>query len=287
MDALVTTEWLAAEMGASDLRIVDATYFANFPGEAPRDAAADYEAAHIPGAVFMNLGELRDTDSDLPMMLPSAEKFASRMQSLGLGDGSRIVLYDNSPHHTSARAWWMLRTFGAHDVAILDGGLAKWQAEGRETASGKESLRHRHFTVWADQKNLRTLDQMKANVDSQAEQVVDARSAARFTGEEPDPRPATHAGHIPGSKNLPQGQLFNADGTWKTGDALRQAFTDAGVDLDKPMVATCGSGITAAVLALGAHLVGKDMPIYDGSWSEWGADRSTPKAMGAKENVDA
>ncbi|MFG6282382.1 3-mercaptopyruvate sulfurtransferase [Sphingomonas sp. S6] len=287
MDALVTTEWLAAEMGASDLRIVDATYFANFPGEAPRDAAAEYEAAHIPGAVFMNLGELRDTDSDLPMMLPSAEKFASRMQSLGLGDGSRIVLYDNSPHHTAARAWWMLRTFGAHDVAILDGGLAKWQAEGRATASGKEALRHRHFTVWADQKNVRTLDQMKANVDSGAEQVVDARSAARFTGEEPDPRPATHAGHIPGSKNLPQGQLFNADGTWKTGDALRQAFASAGVDLDKPMVATCGSGITAAVLAFGAHLVGKAMPIYDGSWSEWGADRSTPKAMGAKEAVDA
>ncbi|AXJ95755.1 MULTISPECIES: 3-mercaptopyruvate sulfurtransferase [unclassified Sphingomonas] len=287
MDALVTTAWLAQEMGASDLRIVDATYFANFPGEAPRDAAAEYEAAHIPGAVFMNLGELRDTDSDLPMMLPSAEKFASRMQSLGLGDGSRIVLYDNSPHHTAARAWWMLRTFGAHDVAILDGGFAKWQAEGRETASGRETSRHRHFTVWVDTKTVRTLDQMKANVDSRAEQVIDARSAARFTGEEPDPRPATHAGHIPGSKNLPQGQLFNADGTWKTGDALRRAFADAGVDLDRPMVATCGSGITAAVLAFGAHLVGKDMPIYDGSWSEWGADRSTPKAMGAKEAVDA
>lgn len=286
MDALVTTEWLAAESGASDLRIVDATYFANFPGEAPRDAAAECEAAHIPGAVFMNLGELRDTESDLPMMLPSAEKFASRMQSLGLGDGSRIVLYDNSPHHTAARAWWMLRTFGAHDVAILDGGLAKWQAEGRETASGKESLRHRHFTVWADAKNVRTLAQMKANIDSGAEQVVDARSAARFTGEEPDPRPATHAGHIPGSKNLPQGKLFNADGTWKRGEALREAFAAAGVDLDRPMVATCGSGITAAVLAFGAHLVGKDMPIYDGSWSEWGADRSTPKAMGAKETVD-
>lgn len=287
MDALVTTAWLAQEMGASDLRIVDATYFANFPGEAPRDAAAEYEAAHIPGAVFMNLGELRDTDSDLPMMLPSAEKFASRMQSLGLGDGSRIVLYDNSPHHTAARAWWMLRTFGAHDVAILDGGFAKWQAEGRETASGRETSRHRHFTVWVDTKTVRMLDQMKANVDSRAEQVIDARSAARFTGEEPDPRPATHAGHIPGSKNLPQGQLFNADGTWKTGDALRRAFADAGVDLDRPMVATCGSGITAAVLAFGAHLVGKDMPIYDGSWSEWGADRSTPKAMGAKEAVDA
>ena len=287
MDALVTTEWLAGELGASDLRIVDATYFANFPGETPRDAAAEYDAAHIPGAVFMNLGDLRDTDSDLPMMLPSAAKFASRMQSLGLGDGSRIVLYDNSPHHTAARAWWMLRTFGAHDVAILDGGLAKWQAEGRETASGKESLRHRHFTVWADSKTVRTLDQMKANVDSKAEQVVDARSKARFTGEEPDPRPATHAGHIPGSINLPQGALFNADGTWKTGNALRRTFADAGVDLDRPMVATCGSGITAAVLAFGAHLVGKDMPIYDGSWSEWGADRSTPKAMGAKEAVDA
>ena len=287
MDALVTTEWLAGELGASDLRIVDATYFANFPGETPRDAAAEYDAAHIPGAVFMNLGDLRDTDSDLPMMLPSAAKFASRMQSLGLGDGSRIVLYDNSPHHTAARAWWMLRTFGAHDVAILDGGLAKWQAEGRETASGKESLRHRHFTVWADSKTVRTLDQMKANVDSKAEQVVDARSKARFTGEEPDPRPATHAGHIPGSINLPQGALFNADGTWKTGDALRRTFSDAGVDLDRPMVATCGSGITAAVLAFGAHLVGKDMPIYDGSWSEWGADRSTPKAMGARETVDA
>ena len=286
MDALVTTQWLADEIGASDLRIVDATYFANFPGEAPRDAAAEYEAAHIPGAVFMNLGELRDTDSDLPMMLPSAEKFASRMQSLGLGDGSRIVLYDNSPHHTAARAWWMLRTFGAHDVAILDGGFAKWRAEGRAIATGKETQRHRHFTVWADSKPVRTLDQMKANLASGAEQVVDARSPARFTGEEPDPRPATHAGHIPGSKNLPYGELFDPDGTWKRGDALRAAFVEAGVDPDRPMVATCGSGITAAVLAFGAHLLGRDMPIYDGSWSEWGADRSTPKAMGAAQHLE-
>jgi len=278
MDALVTTEWLANEMGASDLRIVDATYVDAASG---RDAAAEYEAAHIPGAVFMNLAELRDTDSDLPMMMPSAEKFASRMQSLGLGDGSRIVLYDSSPWNTSARAWLMLRTFGAHDVAILDGGLAKWQAEGRDTTSGKETLRHRHFTVWADDKGLRTLDQMKANVENGAEQVLDARSAARFTGEEPDPRPATHAGHIPGSKNLPYGALFNADGTWKTGDALKSAFESAGIDLDKPIVTTCGSGITASVLAFGLHLLGKDAAVYDGSWSEWGADRSTPKATGA------
>jgi thiosulfate/3-mercaptopyruvate sulfurtransferase len=277
MDSLVTTDWLANELGANDLRIVDATYFAGF---GDRNAAAEYDAAHIPGAVFMDLGEIADTSSDLPSMLPTPEKFASRMQSLGLGDGSRIVLYDNSPFHTAARAWFMLRTFGAHDVAILDGGLAKWQAEGRETASGKEQLRHRHFTVWADDKGVRTLDQMKANVDSGAEQVLDARSAARFTGEEADPRPATHPGHIPGSRNLPVGQIFNEDGTWKTGDALRSAFEGAGIDLAKPLVTTCGSGITASALAFGAHLLGVEAAVYDGSWSEWGADRTTPKATG-------
>ncbi len=281
MESLVTTAWLAGELGANDLRIVDATYFSALPGDAPRDAAAEYDAAHIPGAVFMDLAELADTHTDLPNMLPSAEKFASRMQSLGLGDGSRIVLYDNAPHHTAARAWFMLRTFGAHDVAILDGGLAKWRAEGREIASGKEPLRHRHFTVWADDKGVRTLDQMKAIVDSGAEQVLDARSAARFTGEEPDPRPATHAGHIPGSKNLPYGALLNVDGTWKQGETLRAAFEGAGIDLTKPLVTTCGSGITASVLAFGAHLLGNNAAVYDGSWSEWGADRSTPKATGA------
>ena len=274
MDALVTTEWLAGALGASDLRVVDATYVDAATG---RDPAAEYEREHIPGAVFMNLGELRDTDSDLPMMLPSPEKFASRMQSLGLGDGSRIVLYDASPWRTAARAWWMLRTFGAHDIAILDGGLAKWKAEGRDLANGKEQLRHRHFSVWADRKGVRTLDQMKEIVGSGGEQVLDARSAARFTGEEPDPRPATHAGHMPGAKNLPYTGIFNEDGTYKTGDALRAAFEGAGIDLDRPIVTTCGSGITASTLAFGLHLLGKDAALYDGSWSEWGADRSTAK----------
>lgn len=277
MDSLVTTEWLANELGANDLRIVDATYVL----DTARKPAAEYEAAHIPGAVFMDLAEIADTSSDLPTMLPSPEKFASRMQSLGLGDGSRVVLYDNSPLHTSARAWFMLRTFGAHDVAILDGGFAKWRSEGRATATGKEQLRHRHFTVWADDQGVRTLDQMKANVDSGAEQVLDARSAARFTGEEPDPRPATHAGHIPGSKNLYYTALFNDDGTWKTRDALRSAFEGAGIDLSKPLVTTCGSGITASTLAFAAHLLGNEAAVYDGSWSQWGADRSTPKATGA------
>jgi len=281
MDALVTTEWLAGELGASDLRVVDATYVLAAAGQPARDPRADHEAGHIPGAVFMDLGEIADTSSDLPMMLPTPEKFASRMQSLGLGDGSRIALYDDSPLHTAARAWFMLRTFGAHDVALLDGGLAKWKAEGRELASGKEQLRHRHFTVWADNKGVRTLDQIKANVDSGEEQVLDARSAARFSGEEPDPRPATHAGHIPGSKNLYYAELFNEDGTWKKGNELRAAFEGAGIDLDKPLVTTCGSGITASVLAFGAHLLGNQAAVYDGSWSEYGADRSTKKATGA------
>jgi thiosulfate/3-mercaptopyruvate sulfurtransferase len=278
MDALVTTEWLANELGANDLRVVDATYVLASDG---RDPAAEYEAAHVPGAVFFDVGEISDLSNPLPTMLPPPEKFASRMQSLGLGDGSRIVLYDNSPYRTAARAWWMLRLFGAHDVAILDGGFAKWQAEGRPVESGKPQHRHRHFTVWADDGQVRTLDQMKANVDSGAEQVLDARSGPRFTGEEPDPRPATHAGHIPGSKNLPYKQLFNDDGTWKTGDALKAEFEKAGVDLSKPLVTTCGSGITASVLLFGAHLLGNEAALYDGSWSEWGADMSTPKAMGA------
>ena len=278
MDALVTTEWLANELGANELRVVDATYVLASDG---RDPAAEYEAAHIPGAVFFDVGEISDLTNPLPTMLPPPEKFASRMQSLGLGDGSRIVIYDNSPYRTAARAWWMLRIFGAHDVAVLDGGFAKWQAEGRPVESGKPQHRHRHFTVWADDSQVRTLDQMKANVDSGAEQVLDARSGPRFTGEEPDPRPATHAGHIPGSRNLPYKQLFNDDGTWKTGDALKAEFEKAGVDLSKPLVTTCGSGITAAVLLFGAHLLGNEAALYDGSWSEWGADMSTPKATGS------
>ncbi|TXC71878.1 sulfurtransferase [Sphingomonas ginsenosidivorax] len=278
MDALVTTEWLAGELGARDLRVVDATYIDAATG---RDAAAEYDAAHIPGAVFLNLAELRDTDDELPNTVPGPAKFASRMQALGLGDGCRIVLYDSSPWHTSARAWFLLRLFGMRDVAILDGGIAKWRAEGRETASGTEAPRHRHFTVQPGDVAVRDLTAMTANLESGAEQVVDARSAARFTGEEADPRAGVASGHIPGSKSLPYTRLFTAEGIWKRGDALKAAFVEAGVDLDRPMVTTCGSGITAAVVAFGAHLLGADVALYDGSWSEWGADPATPKALGA------
>ena len=279
MESLVSTQWLAQELGASDLRVVDASLF--LPAD-NRNPQADYEATHIPGAVFMDLAEIVDASSPLPMMLPKAEKFASRMQSLGLGDGSRIVLYDNSPYKSASRAWWMLsQVFGAHGVAILDGGLAKWQAEGRPAESGKPSIRHRHFTVWKNDKVVRDKAQILANLESGAEQVVDARGAARFTGEEGDPRPDVASGHIPGAFNLPYGQLFNADGTWKQGDSLRAAFEAAGVDLSRPMVASCGSGLTAANLVFGAHLLGKsDVALYDGSWSDWGSDPATPKAMG-------
>lgn len=279
MDMLVSTDWLAGELGAADLRVVDASYF---PLDPDRDPQADYDAGHIPGAIFLNLAELKDSNTSVPFMLPPAEKFASRMQALGIGDGNRIVLYDDTPHLTAARAWWMLKTFGSHDVAILDGGLAKWKAEGRAIETEKPSLRHRHFTAWADRKSVRTLDQMKANLDSGAEQVLDARGAARFSGEESDPRGLAD-GHIPGSKNLPYDRLLNADRTWKRGDALKAAFDEAGIDLSKPLVTTCGSGVTAATVLFGAALLGKtDTALYDGSWSEWGADPSTPKAVGAQ-----
>lgn len=277
MDALVTTEWLARELGAEDLAVLDATYFLPEHG---RDAPAEHEAAHISGARFLDLATLVDAESSLPNMLPTPERFAERMRALGVGDRDRIVLYDDSPLHSSARAWWMLRTYGAHDVAILDGGLAKWREEGRSTASGREDARPGGFTARPDLNGRRTRSQMQANLASRDEQVLDARSPARFTGEEPDPRPHVAKGHIPGSRNLHYADLFEADGTWKRSEDLRAAFGRAGVDLSKPLVTTCNSGVTAGVLVFAAHLLGADAALYDGSWSEWGADPATPKAMG-------
>lgn len=278
MELLVTTDWLAKESGASDLRIVDATWFLPDSG---RNPSAEFEGGHIPGAVFMDMEEIADSSGGIPNMLPQPEKFASRMQSLGLGDGSRIVVYDDSPLKSSARAWWMLTLFGAHDVAILDGGIAKWKAEGRPLETGRPSLRHRHFTVWKDEGGVKTKADMLANLHSHDAVVVDARGSGRFTGDEKEPRPEIAPGHIPGSRNLPHGQLFHADGSWKQGDELRAAFDAAGVDLGKPMITSCGSGMTAAVLLFAARLLGKnDVTLYDGSWSEWGLDKDTPKAMG-------
>lgn len=278
MDSLVSTQWLADEKGASDLRIVDASAFLPETG---RDAALEYEACHIPGAVFMDLSNLVDTTSPVSNTLPSAEKFASRMQGLGLGDGSRIVLYDDSPIKSATRAWFMFNMFGAQNVAILDGGIAKWKAESRPCAQGRQTLRHRHFTVWQDDTAVRSKAQVLANLDDPTAQVIDARGAGRFTGEVAETNPALASGHIPGARNVPYASLFNADGTWKSVPALRQAFEAAGVDLSRPIITSCGSGMTANVLIFALHLIGKDdVALYDGSWSEWGADPATPKETG-------
>jgi thiosulfate/3-mercaptopyruvate sulfurtransferase len=278
MESLVTTDWLERELGAGDLRVIDSTLF--LPGD-PRDARAEYDSEHIPGAVFLDLEEVSDSSNPVPHMVPPEPKFASRMASLGLRDGQRFVVYDNSPLHSAARAWWMLKSFGAHYVAILDGGLQKWKAEGRPLESGRPQVRHGHFSPSFDSAAVASKAAVAGLLGDGGHEILDARGAGRFRGEEAEPRPGMASGHIPGSKNLPQGKLFRDDNCWKQGDELRAAFDSAGVDLGKPMVATCGSGITACVLLFGAHLLGKDdFRLYDGSWSEWGMDPATPKSTG-------
>lgn len=278
MESLVTTEWLAGELGAPDLKVIDATIFLPNSG---RNARAEYEAEHISGALFMDLDEIVDRDNAAPHMLPPAGEFARHMQALGLSEDDRFVVYDNSPLHSAARAWWMLKIFGAGNVAILDGGLRKWTVEGLPVEKGQPQQGRGSFTPRLDEAAVADMAYVSGIVHSDGYEILDARPAVRFAGEEPEPRPGVMPGHIPGARNLPQGELFRPDGTWKQGAELCAAFVSAGVDLDKPLVTTCGSGVTAAVLAFGAHLLGKeDVKLYDGSWSEWGADPATPKAVG-------
>jgi thiosulfate/3-mercaptopyruvate sulfurtransferase len=279
VDSLVSTQWLEAELGAPDLRVVDATLF--LPGMG-RDARAEHEAAHIPGAVYFDIDEIADRDNPVPHMLPPAHKFASRMQTLGIGDGNRIIVYDNSPLHTSARAWFMLRAYGAHYVAILDGGMQKWTAEKRPLESVAQPHRHGHFTALLDQGAVADKAFVRGVIGTGSHVIADARATPRFTGEAAEPRPGLASGHIIGARSLPQGEFFRADNSFKQGAELRATFDAAGVDLAKPLVTTCGSGVTACVILFGAHLLGKeDVKLYDGSWSEWGADPATPKAQGA------
>jgi len=273
-ESLVSTEWLASRLSAPDVRVVDATFY--LPTQ-NKDAKAEYRRCHIPGAVFFDIDEIADTSSDLPHMLPSPEKFASRVRKLGLGDGNRIVVYDASGFG-AARVWWTFRVFGHADVAVLDGGLRKWLAEGRPTEDLPPMARERHFTARFNNLLVRDLEQMRANLGSRREQVLDARPKGRFEARDPEPRPGLRGGHIPGSCNLPSGDVVDPDtGTFLPADILRQRFIDAGIDLARPIVTTCGSGVTAATLAFALHLIGADnAAVYDGSWAEWGRPGDTP-----------
>jgi thiosulfate/3-mercaptopyruvate sulfurtransferase len=269
MDPLVSTAWLAANLKAPDLRIVDGTFY--LPAE-QKNARAEFLERHIPGAVFFDIDDIADSTSSLPHMLPSPEKFSSKVRKLGLGDGLRIVVSDSRGGLFSApRVRWTFKHFGHPEVAVLDGGLRKWIDEGRPVEDGAPSPGERHFTARANSFLVRDLQQMQANLKSRREQVLDARARARFEGSAAELWPGRRAGHIPGSRNLPYTELAKTDGTLKSPAELRELYAKAGIDLAKPVVTSCGSGITAAVLALGLEVAGaKNVAVYDGSWAEWG-----------------
>ena len=274
MDDLVTTDWLARNLGADDLAIVDASAF--MPADR-RDPAAEFLDGHIPGARFLDIGEVADRDHPAPHMLPSAAAFGAAMVALGVGRDDRIIVYDNSPLRTAARGWFMLRHFGAERVAILDGGLQKWRREGRPLETGPASPRDARFdAVKTDGATV-----SKNELSGIEIPLVDARGKARFEGVEADPRPGIAPGHIPGSRNLPYAALYREDGTFKSDAGLRAEFEAAGVDPEAPFIASCGSGVTANSLIFAARrLGGRGQKLYDGSWSDYGADPATPKEMG-------
>jgi len=264
---LVSTEWLAEHLKAPELRLIDASWY--MPAD-NRDCRAEYEAEHIPGARFVDVDEVADLRSDLPHMLPPVEKFMSRMRELGIGDGHQVVVYDTAGVFSAPRVWWMFKYFGQDNVAVLDGGLPKWKAEGHPVTAEPPTIRDRHMITEIRPELLRDVTQVAASSKLGDYTIIDARSAARFKGEAPEPRPGLRSGHIPNSRNVPFQELLTPQGTLKSTDDLRAVFMGAGVDLAKLAITTCGSGITAAILGLALTRLGATFSLYDGSWAEWG-----------------
>lgn len=281
-DPLVSSEWLEQHLNAPDVRVVDASWYLPQSG---RNAEAEYQQAHIPGAVFFDIDEISDTDSDLPHMLPSPEKFSSRVRRMGLGDGNRIVVYDGSGCLSAARVWWMFRVFGHPDVAVLDGGFPKWRSEGRPTRDLPPHPRERHFTARLNSLMVRDLDQMRANLVSGREQVLDARSAGRFSGPDPEPRAGLASGHIPNSVNLPYSLFLDpTDATFLPPDQILKVLAEHNVDIKRPITTTCGSGVTAAILTLALHRVGcPNTSLFDGSWTEWASQTDERETLEDRE----
>lgn len=268
---LVSTEWLAAHLKDPDLRVIDASWYLPDMG---RNARAEYSAAHIPGARFFDIDEITDSRSNLPHMAPPPEKFVARMRAMGIGDGHQVVVYDGAGLFSAARVWWTFRLMGKTDIAVLDGGLPKWLAEGREVEDMPPVLRDRHMTVSRQHHLVKDVTQVAHAAKLGEAEIIDARGAPRFRGEVAEPRPGLRSGHIPGAKNVPFATLLNANGTMKPVADLRAVFESAGVNLSKPAITSCGSGVTAAVLSLALERLGhKNHALYDGSWAEWASTK--------------
>ncbi|MEJ8474385.1 3-mercaptopyruvate sulfurtransferase [Roseibium algae] len=277
-DPLVSTKWLADHLDTPDVVVVNAW----MPPVTDPSMAPKYPDGHIPGAVFFDINAICDTTSDLPHMLPAPHVFSSAMRKLGIGDGQTIVVYDDFGFYSSARVWWTFLAMGVGRVHILDGGMPKWLSEGHEVTQDLPHRSESHFTARLDNSAVADVNDVRRNLANGSRQVLDARSAARFAGSAPEPRAGLKSGHMPGALNLPFNNLIAEDGTFKTGQELSQAFTDAGLDLNKPVTTTCGSGVTAAILTLGLTMAGaRDLSLYDGSWSEWGSRDDTEVVTGS------